>query len=120
MTSRVVPESDWPTLLEYLLHRVFGAALTCEPTIIETVRRFDDGVELDDDGDLTFTLPGLYRLLMQECGRRTSESDFRAFRRALYASGINAELRRLGAIVIVAQATDDPAKRRYRLQRLRS
>lgn len=108
----------WPKMHDYLVHVFFPAALRGEPWLAQALVRMNSTMQLEDLGGVCFTLPDLYLFLANELNQRSTPEGFLSFRRALYASRINAELTTIGAMVVVEGASSDPAQRRYRLKRL--
>lgn len=105
-------------MLGHLVHDIFGGVLRSEPRLIEAISRLDGSLTVDVAGELSFTLPALYSFLARELHQPPTLEGFRQFRRALYRSGVNAELAAIGAAVVVDGVSADPALRRYRLRRL--
>ena len=112
-------------LHRHLVHQVFARASARDPELVRAVEHFDGGVSFVGD-DLVFTLPQLYRFALhhfQVSGAgpdTTAQCDYASFRRLLYRSATNTELRGIGAVVVVECADDDHARSLYRLTRLTS
>ena len=109
-------------LREHLMREVFARAAARDPELIAAVERFGEGMQFVN-GELRFTLPRLFAFVLADFERTRREPidtalcDYKAFRRFLYQSQVNTELRRLGAIVVVERADDDHALSLYRLTR---
>lgn len=78
------------------------------PTSLRIPPQMD--VKLDSSGCLMFTLPGLYHLLLP-----SGTIDYISFRKALYKSSLNAELRLLGYQTTIQTATDHVDTTWYKL-----
>lgn len=110
-------------LRQHLVQVVFARAVARDPELVAAVESFDGDVHFDGS-DLMFTLPDVYRFALTHLdasGRGPLDAarcDYKAFRRMLYQSALNAELRRLGAVVIIERANHDNALSLYRLTRL--
>lgn len=108
-------------LRRHLVQEVFARALACDPDLIAAVEGFDGAVNFND-GSLLFTLPDLYRFTLihlEASGHGPLDAgqfDYKAFRRMLYQSAVNTELRHLGAMVVVEHVGDDHALSLYRLR----
>lgn len=111
-------EFDCSAMLDHLVHKIFGGVLGSDPPLIEAISHRDSSLTVDVAGELSFTLLGLYSFLEDELHQPPTPEGFRQFRRALYRSGVNAELAAIGAAVVVDGVSADPALRRYRLRRL--
>jgi hypothetical protein len=110
-------------LRQHLIRAIFERALERDAKLVGAVGRFEGDVRFVD-GELVFTLPHLYRFALQDfeasghAGVDASQCDYVAFRRMLYQSAVNTELRGFGARVVVERADDDHALSLYRLTRL--
>ncbi len=117
------PSSAWSGLIDQLAQRLFLAALAAEPRLSAAIARFDGGLDFDG-ADLVFTLPERFRFLRAHPDLTVAwpadGADYLAFRRALYASQLNAELCRHGGIVVVDQAHGEHELTRYRLTHIPS
>ena len=104
----------------HLIHEIFARALAGDAVLADSVGRFEGNVRFEDK-DLLFTLPDLFRLLLIEferaghCTLDAAARDYKAFRKLLYHSRTNAQLRILGGTVVVEHADDDHALSLYRL-----
>lgn len=111
-------------LRQHLVHEVFVRALARDPDLVAAVEHFDGEVNFSS-GSLVFTLPHLHRFTLSHLeasghGPLTAaQCDYKAFRRMLYQSAVNTELRQLGAMVVVEHADDDHALSLYRLSHSR-
>lgn len=109
-------------LRQHLVHGVFECAIARDLDLIAAVERFDGEVNFDA-GSLLFTLPHLYRFTLihfEALGHSpldVAQCDYKAFRRMLYQSDVNTELRQFGAMVVVERVDDDHALSLYRLSR---
>lgn len=107
-------------LRQHLVHEVFARAIARDPDLVAAVERFDGDVRFNA-GNLLFTLPHLYRFTLihlEASGHGpldAAQCDYKAFRRMVYQSAVNTELRRFGAMVVVERADDDHALSLYRL-----
>jgi hypothetical protein len=107
-------------LRRHLVHEVFGRAIARDPELVAAVERFDGEVKFNG-GSLLFTLPHLYRFTLnhfEALGHGPLDAalcDYKTFRRMLYRSDVNTELRQFGAMVVVEHAGDDHALNVYRL-----
>jgi hypothetical protein len=101
---------------------VLRAVIVGDAAVIESLRRFDQGVFFHD-GQLHFTLPGLFGFTVQRLGAELPDGDiaqhrdYRAFRRLLYGQPTNAVLRASGGGVEIADAQRDHASSVYKLTR---
>lgn len=108
-------------LRRHLVHEVFARAVARDPDLVAAVERFDGDVSFDAGG-LLFTLPHLYRFTLMHLEASSpgpldaAHCDYKAFRRMLYQSGVNADLRQFGAMVVVEHVDDDHALSLYRLR----
>lgn len=107
-------------LRRHLVDEVFARAITHDPDLVAAVERFDGELKFDA-GSLLFTLPHLYRFTLNHLATSghgpldAAQCDYKAFRRMLYGSDVNTELRRFGAMVVVEHADEDHALSVYRL-----
>lgn len=107
-------------LRQHLVREVFARAIARDPELVAAVERFDGEVNFNADG-LLFTLPHLYRFTLihlEAVGHvrlDAARCDYKAFRRMLYQSAVNMELRQFGATVVVEHAADDHTLSVYRL-----
>jgi hypothetical protein len=107
-------------LRQHLVHGVFERAIALDPDLVAAVERFDGEVNFNA-GSLLFTLPHLYRFTLthlEALGHGpldAAQCDYKSFRRMLYQSAMNTELRQFGAMVVVERANDDHALSLYRL-----
>jgi hypothetical protein len=109
-------------LRQHLIHAILARALERDAEIANAVERFEGEVRFVD-GELVFTLPHLYRFALhhlESSGHAVNpiRCDYPAFRRMLYQSAVNTELRDFGARVVVERADDDHALSLYRLTRV--
>lgn len=108
-------------LCRHLVDEVFARAIAHDPDLVAAVERFDGDVNFNA-GSLLFTLPDLYRFTLihlEASGHGPLDAghcDYKAFRRMLYQSAVNTELRQLGAMVVVEHVDDDHALSLYRLR----
>lgn len=110
-------------LHHHLVHRVFAGVIAGEVNLTDAVDAFEGEVRLQA-GDLLFTLPHLLRFLLlhwEASGNGVPDAqarDYRVFRRLLYSTEVNTELRQIGGVVVVERADADHRLTQYRLTRL--
>ena len=110
-------------LYQYLVHELFRRLLSGDETVAEKVKQFDGPVSLRD-GDLLFTLPGLFKFALTNFERdrlnaeKINPDDYIRFRKSLYGHPTNTMLKHYGGIVEVETANQNQTLTVYRLTRI--
>jgi len=109
---------------QLLMKSVFKAALKRETKLINAVEKFTGNLRFDGE-ELIFTMPALFKFAMgclqQESIAQDSDAplEYLAFRKIVYQSGINLQLRSLQAAVVIESQHVNHDERWYRLVVLR-
>ena len=90
----------------------FSRIILNDPQAISLVSQYNDKLEWSE-GQLIFTIDGLYRLLIDE-----KEFSYPEFRSMLYASDLNQALQTLGFKVIIFESTHKVDTSIYQLVRI--
>ena len=99
---------------------VFEAALKHETKLKQAVEMFSGDLQFDGE-ELVFTLPELFKFVMgyiqQEHVAQSADTtpDYLAFRKIVYQSSTNLQLRALRAAVVIDTQHLVHGERRYRL-----
>ncbi len=90
----------------------FEGFLNQDPLVLSRINAAGEGVFVRD-GEFVFSLEGLYRLTDPK-----QSDDFRGFRKMLYSSSLNRDLRNLDAEVVVYQSSGKLATNLYCLRQI--
>lgn len=90
----------------------FEGFLNRDPLVLERINAAGENVRIHD-GEFIFSLEGLYRLTKPRQG-----DDFGGFRKMLYSSNLNRDLRSLDAEVVLYQSSGKLATNLYCLRRI--
>ena len=105
---------------QFLMKSVFEAALKHEKKLNQAVEMFSGDLQFDGE-ELVFTLPALFKFVMgyspQEHVAQSADTppDYLAFRKIVYQSSTNLQLRALQAAVVIDTQHLVHGERRYRL-----
>ncbi len=109
---------------QFLMKSVFKAALKQETKLTNAVEKFTGNLRFDGE-ELIFTLPALFKFatgyIQEESIIQISDKqlEYLAFRKIVYQSGINLQLRSLQAAVVIESQHVNHDDRWYRLVVLR-
>jgi hypothetical protein len=98
------------TIVEIM--QFFKGFLNQDPLVLKRINAAGENVLLGD-GELIFSLQGLYRLTDPKQGH-----DFPGFRKMLYSSSLNRDLRSLDAEIVLYQSSGKLATNLYCLRRI--
>jgi hypothetical protein len=110
-------------LYQYLVHDLFRCFLSGDECVKTKVLQFNSPVSLRD-GDLLFTLPGLFKFALENFdrdrpgGETINPDDYIRFRKTLYAHPTNTLLKHYGGIVEIETANQNQKLTVYRLTRI--
>jgi hypothetical protein len=105
---------------QFLMKSVFKAALKRETKLTNAVEKFTGNLRFDGE-ELIFTLPALFKFaigyIQEESITQISDKqvEYLAFRKIVYQSGINLQLRSLQAAVVIESQHVNHDERWYRL-----
>jgi hypothetical protein len=110
-------------LYQYLVHDLFRRFLNGDHAVMKKVLHLDGPVSLRD-GDLLFTLPGLFKFTLENFEQdrptadKVSADEYLRFRRSLYAHPTNTLLQHYGGIVEIETANENQMLTVYCLRRI--
>jgi hypothetical protein len=117
-TVETSPRDAERLLYRHLVDEVLRGVIDGDEQVMSDIRRFGGSLRFVN-GQFQFTLPALFEFASERCKERglqaAAQADYRAFRRTLYDNPTNAELRRHGGMVEVAQPDPEHAVTLYRL-----
>jgi hypothetical protein len=110
-------------LYQYLVHELFRRFLSGDESVKTRFSQFNSSVSLRD-GDLLFTLPGLFKFARENFERDRPDSDtidaddYIRFRKTLYDHPTNTLLKHYGGMVEIETANENQKLTVYRLRRI--